>query len=162
MTALRATLLALLVLAALPALALAHHSSDSVDPRCAEWRQNGAPAGIDLSVVCVANQVVGTYTASSTDDPDLLPYAGAALAFGVVMAGVGVVGLRLTAKPVAKRLAPVTPDAWWVCPGCRSLNAAERAACYACRTDAPAGTGAPLMPTATAPTIDQRTSVRTT
>ncbi len=114
------------------------------DPRCADWEQNGAPAGVDLRLVCTATQVIGAYTGQSTTDPNqepLLPYVVGLLVTGIGLASVGVVATKVVGRKAGRRLAPERPDAWWVCPSCQSVNAEGRPACYAChapRADVPA------------------------
>lgn len=122
------------------------------DPRCADWEQHGAPAGVDLRLVCAANQVIGIYTGQATTDTDadpLLPYAAAALITGVGLVAVGIVATRFVGRRAGRRLAPESPDAWWVCPSCQSLNADGRPSCYACHATrslpGPDGGGAPSM-----------------
>lgn len=121
------------------------------DPRCADWEQHGAPAGIDLRLVCTAGQVIGAYTGQSeaeiNGDP-LMPYAVGALVTGVALAAVGVVAMRLVGRQAGKRLASEQPDAWWVCPACQSVNADGRPACYACHASRAAtstGSAEPLV-----------------
>ncbi|MEW6223037.1 MAG: hypothetical protein AB1627_00260 [Chloroflexota bacterium] len=129
-----------LVLALAPAV-LADDSGR--DPRCADWEQHGAPAGIDLRLVCTANEVIGTYTGQSEDeinaDP-LMPYVVGALVTGIALAVVGVVAMKMLGRQAGKRLEPERPDAWWVCPACHSINAEGRPACYACHASRPAST----------------------
>jgi hypothetical protein len=121
------------------------------DPRCADWEQNGAPPGIDMRLVCTANEVIGTYTGrSGADDLNrdpLAPYVAGLVVAGIVFAGAGIVAARFVGGKAGKRLAPERPDVWWACPSCRSLNAERRAVCYAChasRSDA-AGGDAPMV-----------------
>jgi hypothetical protein len=122
------------------------------DPRCADWEQHGAPAGIDLHLVCTANQVIGAYTGQAGADVNsepLLPYVVGLLVTGIGLAMVGVVATRVVGRKAGKRLAPERPDAWWVCPSCQSVNAEGRPACYAChapRADAPSeGAAEPMV-----------------
>lgn len=145
-------LAALAILAVLPTAVLAHgpdHAAE--DPRCADWAAGNGPAGLDLTAVCIANEVVGTYTAPGTDRDPLLPYVGAALVAGMGLAFVGVLALRFATRPVARRLEPRLPDTWWVCEACHSVNAEGREACYACGRPAPAPESAARMPTAASP-----------
>ena len=53
--------------------------------------------------------------------------------------------LRLIAGRVGATLAPTTPESWWRCPTCRSLNQTGRLACYRCRR--PWGPNAADVPT---------------
>lgn len=132
-----AALVALIVPAASPVLA--QHANDTSDPRCADWAAGSAPAGLDLTSLCVAHEVVATYTGAGSPQDPLLPYAGAALVAGMGLAFVGVLALRYGGRQVARRFEPETPSSWWVCPDCRSVNAASRTSCYACHAHAPAG-----------------------
>jgi hypothetical protein len=128
------------------------------DPRCADWEQNGAPAGIDMRLVCTATEVIGTYTGTEGSHRDLLPLAGVAVASGVALAVVAWAVVMQLTRRAGRRLAPAAPASWWMCPRCHSLNAAGTPACYACRDAAPADADDPAarMPTAPEPVIDQR------
>jgi hypothetical protein len=140
----------LLALAAVAWLALALAPAvlaDDPDPRCTDWEQHGAPEGIDMRLVCTANEVIGTYTGQSeaeiNQDP-LMPYAVGALVTGIALAVVGVVAMQVLGRQAGMRLAPERPDAWWVCSACGSINAEGRPACYACHASrAATATGAP-------------------
>jgi hypothetical protein len=133
-----------LVLVAAPAVLA---DDPARDPRCADWEQHGAPAGIDMRLVCTANEVVGAYTGQAESDINtdpLMPYAVGALVTGIALAVVGVLAVQLLGRKAGRRLAPEQPDAWWVCPDCQSINAEGRPACYACHASragaAPGGT----------------------
>lgn len=122
------------------------------DPRCADWEQHGARAGIDLRLVCTANQVIGAYTGQADADVNsepLLPYVVGLLVTGLGLAMVGVVATKVVGRKAGRRLAPERPDAWWVCPSCQSVNAEGRPACYACHAplaDPPAdGAAEPMV-----------------
>lgn len=140
-----------LLLVPLASPVLAHHPADATDPRCDDWVQGNAPAGLDLTSICIAHEVVGAYTAAGTPSEPLLPYLGAALVAGMGLAVVGVVALRLAPRRVTARLSPEAPLAWWICASCRAVNAAGRFTCYACRADAPNPAAGDLMPTAAPP-----------
>ena len=141
-------LAALAILACLASPVLAHGPAHAAeDPRCTDWAEGNEPSGLDLTAMCIAHEVVGTYTAAGTDSDPLLPYVGAALVAGMGLAFVGVLALRFGTRPVARRLESRLPDSWWVCPACHSVNADGREACYACRQPAPAPAAA-RMPTA--------------
>jgi hypothetical protein len=121
------------------------------DPRCADWEQHGAPAGIDMRLVCAANEVIGAYTGQSeaeiNADP-LMPYVMGALVTGTALAVVGVIAMKVLGRQTGQRLAPERPDAWWVCPACQSINAEGRPACYAChasRAETTAGAPEPMV-----------------
>jgi hypothetical protein len=106
------------------------------DPRCAEWEQDGAPPGIDMRLVCTANEVIDTYTGrSGADDLNrdpLAPYVAGLIVAGIVFAIAGFVAARFVGGKAGRRLAPERPDVWWACPACKSINADSRTACYAC------------------------------
>jgi hypothetical protein len=115
------------------------------DPRCAEWEQHGAPPGIDMRLVCAATEVIDTYTGQTAGDVTREPaaaWAAAALVTGLGLAIVAVLATRFIGGRAGRRLAPESPDAWWVCPSCQSLNAVGRPACYACH-QTPDETGPP-------------------
>jgi len=132
-----AALVALIVPAASPVLA--RHANDPSDPRCTDWAAGNAPAGLDLTSLCVAHEVVASYTGAGTAQDPLLPYAAAALVAGMGLAFVGVLALRYGGRQVGRRFEPETPSSWWVCHDCRSVNAASRTSCYACHAHPPAG-----------------------
>lgn len=113
----------------------------SPDPRCADWEQHGAPAGIDMRLVCTAGVVVDAYTGRAEAGDDvfgadrLMPYTVAALITGIGLMIVGVVAARVIGRQAGRRMAPDSPVLWWVCPACQSVNAESRAACYACHAE---------------------------
>ena len=123
---------------AAPTIALA---DDPVDPRCAD--QGAAPAGIDMSLVCTTNEVVGAYTGrrgavQAAGAPD-----GSALAAGAVavlaLGGLVVAAFAVVRGRAGRRLEPAVPYEWWACPACRSLNAGSTPRCYACQAARPSG-----------------------
>ena len=122
---------------AVPSVALA---DDPTDPGCANAT---APAGIDLQLVCTANEVVGAYTGRpgavrAAGAPDGSVIAAAAVAF-LALAGLVVATFSVVRRRSERRLAPALPEVWWTCPACRSLNAAGMPRCYACQAPRPAG-----------------------
>lgn len=134
------------VVTALAAAPVALADDPARDPRCADWEQNGAPPGIDMRLVCTANEVIGTYTGRSAADDlnrdPLAPYVASLIVAGIVFAVAGIVAARFVGGKAGRRLAPERPDVWWACPSCKSVNADGRTTCYAChasRSDTPAG-----------------------
>lgn len=122
-------------------------------PNCSDRFPAEGPAGVDLRLGCIVGELVGLYTASSRDDPPtlsayVLVTAGSA-ALGVVLV---LLALRLVTRRAARRLAPVTPSEWWICPSCHSVNATAASRCYACGS--PPGDG-PTLPTDRAPRTPQ-------
>jgi hypothetical protein len=104
-------------------------------PTCAERYPADGPAGIDLQLGCLVNELVGHFTGADAgpgrESPRISAYLGpiALGAFGLV--GL-LLGLRVARRSAGRRLAPAAPTSFWSCLGCRSLNAAGRAACYRC------------------------------
>jgi hypothetical protein len=121
-------------------------------PTCFERFSPDGPAGLDLRLTCLANELVGTFT--NLGDPAGPPIALVVTTLGAIVVGliVVVVAWRLIRRQAGRRLASVTPAAWWVCPSCRSLNAPSVAACYACGT--PWTLEAAVAPTAPDPPAD--------
>jgi hypothetical protein len=122
-------------------------------PTCAERFPAEGPAGVDLRLGCIVSEIVGLYTASGPGDPPTLSAYVVTLAV-LVAAGVllAAVALRLLARRASRRLAPVLPETWWVCPDCHSVNAAGVARCYRCGS--PPGDG-PVLPTTGRPETPQ-------
>lgn len=157
----RAVLLAtgglLLVLLVGPTIAAAADpGASTAPPTCAERYPAEGPAGVDLRLGCIVSEVVGLWRPSQTSPPP--PLSAYAVAAGVlVMAciGLGLIAVRLMARRAGRRLAPTTPDAWWVCPSCHSINGLGTARCYNCATPAPDDIGAALMPTSAQPATPQ-------
>ena len=115
-------------------------------PNCTDRFPAEGPAGVDLRLGCIVSELVGLYTASDRGEPPRLSAYVLVLAGGVVV-GVLLVAfaLRLLARRAGRRLAPVTPAEWWVCPECHSVNATSASRCYACGSLPGDG---PTMPTA--------------
>lgn len=103
-------------------------------PTCRERYATPGPGGVDLGLACTANELVGAFT--GLGDPSRTPTAVMVTTVGVLVAGLLVVFVvwRLLRRGAGRRLASITPAAWWVCPACRSLNAPTAAVCYACST----------------------------
>ncbi len=127
--------------------------TDARPPTCSERFPGEGPAGVDLRLGCIVSEVVGLYTASNRGDPPRLSAYVLVLAGGT---GVGILlvalALRLLGRRAGRRLAPVLPDEWWVCPRCHSVNGAGVARCYAC--GGPPGDG-PTLPTVARPETPQ-------
>lgn len=104
-------------------------------PTCLDRYPADGPAGVDLLLGCIVNEVAQTYLGAGQrtngEPPRISAYRGQiALLFTVLV--LLAVGLWAVRRRAGRRLAPVTPAAWWSCDGCRSLNAAGRTACYRC------------------------------
>ena len=121
-------------------------------PTCFERFSPDGPAGLDLRLTCLANELVGTFT--NLGAPARPPTALIVTTLGAILVGliVVVVALRLIRRQAGRQLATVTPAAWWVCASCRSLNTPSVAACYAC--GAPWTPDAAVAPTAPDPPVD--------
>ncbi|NJD28440.1 MAG: hypothetical protein FIA92_09095 [Chloroflexi bacterium] len=112
---------------------------------CSERFPAEGPAGVDLRLGCIVSELVGLYTASSRDEPPTLSAYVIVLVAGIAAAGLaGALGLRIVARRASRRLAPVLPSEWWVCPSCHSVNPTAASRCYAC--GGPPGVG-PTIPT---------------
>jgi hypothetical protein len=102
---------------------------------CAQRYPADGPAGIDLQLGCVVSELVGHYTGADAGPRREPPRISSYLA-PITLGAVGLVGLLLVLhaarRSAGRRLAPAAPTSFWSCPGCRSLNAAGRAACYRC------------------------------
>lgn len=127
-----------LIALALPSVALA--DDPTADPRCADAT---AAAGIDLQLICTANEVVGAYTgrpgavkAVGAPDGSVIGPAAVALLAGAGLIAAIVIVVR---RRAGERLAPSVPEEWWTCPACRSLNAGGMPRCYACQAARPTG-----------------------
>ena len=121
-------------------------------PTCFERYETPGPGGIDLRLTCLANELVETFT--DRGNPSRTPTAVIVTTVGALVAGLLVVFVvwRLLRRGAGRRLASVTPAAWWVCPACHSLNAPTATACYACGT--PWTPDAAIAPTAPDPPAD--------
>jgi hypothetical protein len=123
-------------------------------PTCAERYPAEGPAGVDLRLGCIARELVGLYTGENAEEPPRISRYLGQMAVVAGAAVLAVVFLRLVRGRVGRRLAPVTPTAWWLCPKCRSVNAVGKTACYSCGT--PWTPDAPVVPTADRPETIQR------
>jgi hypothetical protein len=143
-----AALLGVLGLLAFPAQAFAE------DPPCASLFPSAGPAGVDLQGACIANDVVETYTSTTSTQPDALWTLVLILGASWVAAVVVFAAWRFLAGRAARRLASVAPTAFWLCERCRSFNAADASTCYrrhAARPDDPR-----LVEATESPPWDQR------
>ena len=107
----------------------------SSPPICAERYPADGPAGIDLLLGCIVNEVMQSYLGAGSRTASHPPRFSQW--FGQIAAGVAlVVGLfvllRAIRRSAGRRLAPAAPIVWWECRDCRSLNAAGTPACYRC------------------------------
>lgn len=121
-----------------PSVALAN--DPTADPRCADERASAA-AGIDLALICTANQVVGAYTGrpdatKAVGAPDGSAIAAAAVAV-LALVGLVVAAITVVRRRAERRRAPAAPDEWWTCPACKSVNAGGMPRCYACQAPRP-------------------------
>ena len=122
-------------------------------PTCSERYPAEGPAGVDLRLGCLIGELVGHYTGSVGEDAT--PASTYALVvIGLLLAGVLAVWMvgRLIGRAAGRRLAPVRPEEWWLCPTCRSVNGAGVQHCYSCGALRPEG---PTLRTDDAPTTAQ-------
>ena len=137
--------LALALLLVAPAGAIAADPSappEDRPPTCAERFPEDGPAGVDLRLGCIVSEIVGLYTpGQASAPPTISTYALALIAIVLGVASVAVLSTRLLARRAGAALAPVTPDAWWQCPTCRSVNGAGVTRCYSCSSPRPAEVG---------------------
>lgn len=110
---------------------------------CLDRYPADGPAGVDLLLGCIVNEVTQAYLgagrASDAEPPGISAYLGQ----GALLAGVLVLlalALRAIRDRAGRRLAPALPTTWWSCRGCKSLNAAGRTVCYRCGRPQEAGT----------------------
>ena len=124
-------------------------------PTCAERYPAEGPAGVDLRLGCMIGELVGHYTGAAAE-PATPASSYALLVVGILAAGVIAIWLagRLIGGAAGRRLAPVQPGEWWLCPSCRSVNGAGVQHCYSCGAARPAGP-APTLTTDDAPSTTQ-------
>lgn len=138
----RGLLLAVALLAATATGASAADPSAPPEPRpptCAERFPAEGPAGVDLRLGCVVSELVGLYAPGQVSAPPTIStYALALLAIALGIALVVILSTRLVARRAGAALASVTPDAWWQCPSCRSVNGIGVTRCYSCGAHRPA------------------------
>ena len=156
----RAAGLATLALLLFLALAAPASGADPVPtprpPTCAERFPDPGPAGVDLRLGCIVSELVGLYRPDQAAPPPTL--SAYAIALGILVAatiGLGLVGARLLARRAGARLAATTPEAWWVCPTCHSINGMHVAHCYNCGTSRPADAADAAMLTSDLPSTPQ-------
>jgi hypothetical protein len=165
--------LALTVLQPQPAVAADPAATAAPPPSspatCADRYPADGPAGVDLLLGCIVNEVAQTYLGagpgSDADPPRISAYRGyiALLAAVLLLMALGV---RTVRRRAGRRLASVTPAAWWSCDGCRSLNAAGRTSCYRCGRPWAAGSAElradaePLAPQSFGRRADQEAEAR--
>jgi hypothetical protein len=115
---------------------------------CADRYPVTGPAGLDLRLGCIAAEIVGSVTGAGSRAEEAR-ISSWLLPIGLFLAGLLVLTRLVPAATgrLNRRMAPATPEAWWACPRCRSLNPAGSTRCYAC--------GAPWRPEAL--TIDGAT-----
>jgi hypothetical protein len=115
-------------------------------PTCAERFPEEGPAGVDLRLGCIVSEIVGVYApGQASAPPTISTYAIVLLGIALGVAALAGLATRLLARRAGRALAPVTPDAWWQCPRCRSVNAAGAGRCYSCGAARPEDVGAMLM-----------------
>jgi hypothetical protein len=125
-------------------------------PTCSERYPAEGPAGVDLRLGCIVSEIVGLWRPGQASPPPTLSAYAIALA-ALVLAGVllGALSIRLLARRAGRRLAPVTPEAWWVCPTCHSINGLGSTRCYNCATPVPTDIEAAILPTSDEPATPQ-------
>lgn len=109
-------------------------------PTCAQRYPEEGPAGVDLRLGCIIEELVGHYSASAANDAT--PASTYALVvLGILVAGLGAAWLagRFLRRAAGRRLAPVRPGEWWLCAACRSVNGAGVTRCYSCGATRPDG-----------------------
>ena len=122
-------------------------------PTCAERFPDEGPGGVDLRLGCIVSELVGLYSAGQAGPPPTLStYAIGLVTAVALIVGASLLAVRFLASRAASRLAPVVPTEWWLCPGCRSVNAARATRCYRCGSP-PAG--GPTLPTDDTPATPQ-------
>jgi hypothetical protein len=125
-------------------------------PTCAERFPAEGPAGVDLRLGCIVSEVIGLWRpGEATPPPTLSTYAIVVAVLVLALAGLGLLGVRLVARRAGARLAPTTPDAWWLCPSCRSINGLAAARCYNCATPQPDAGALALLETSRDPGTPQ-------
>ena len=104
-------------------------------PGCAERYPTDGPGGIDLRLGCIVRELVDAFSGNSTatnEPARISAYSGPILAVVGVLAAI-VLLIWLVGRRAARRMAPILPAAWWLCPACHSANPATALSCYACR-----------------------------
>lgn len=125
-------------------------------PTCTERYPEEGPAGIDLRLACIVQELLGL--GQPGDRPARISeWAGtiallAGLGFAAFLVVYTIAG-RLKRR-FDRRTAPARPGAWWQCPDCRSVNGTGRATCYSCARARPPD--ALVLPTAETPIMVQR------
>lgn len=137
-------------------VAAADPSPTERPPTCTERYPDEGPAGLDLRLACIVNELLGLGQPGD-EPPRISVWAGtiallAGLGFAVFLV-VYVIAGRLKRR-FERRTAPAQPGAWWQCPDCRSVNGAGRARCYSCGRARPPD--ALVLPTAEMPIMLQR------
>lgn len=153
---------ALLLVAALPGPAGGADPSPapggvaSTAPTCAERFPTEGPAGVDLRLGCIVSEVIGLWRPDQTTPPPTLStYAIWLVVLIVAGVGLGLVGVRLLGRRAGQRLAATTPEAWWVCSACHSVNALASPRCYNCSAARPDDADATPMLTSDRPSTPQ-------
>jgi hypothetical protein len=125
-------------------------------PTCAERFPAEGPAGVDLRLGCIVSEVIGLWRpGEATPPPTLSTYAIVVGILGLALVALGLLGVRLFARRAGARLAPTTPDAWWVCPTCRSINGTAATRCYNCSTPQPDAGAVAMLETSPDPGTPQ-------
>ena len=107
-------------------------------PTCAERFPDEGPGGVDLRLGCIVSELVGLYTpGQAAAPPAMSTYAVGVLALVAALVVAAAASSRLLARRAGRALAPATPDAWWQCPACRSVNGAGVTRCYSCGSARP-------------------------
>lgn len=107
----------------------------AASPICAERYPADGPAGIDLLLGCIVNEVMQSYLgagAGTSDKPPRVSQWFGPIAIVVAATVALLLVLRGARQRAGRRLAPAAPTIWWSCPGCRSVSAAGTATCYRC------------------------------
>lgn len=111
---------------------------------------------MDLRFGCIVSELVGLWRPGQASAPPTLSAYAIALATLVVAAVLlGALAIRLLARRAGGRLAPTTPDAWWVCPACHSINGLGSARCYNCAAPVPLDVSGAILHTSDEPATPQ-------
>lgn len=102
-------------------------------PTCTERYPADGPAGVDLQLGCVVNELIGFL--GGVGEPGgshRLSEYGVPIGVGAAALVLLALAIRQVRRAAGRRLAAAAPSAVWSCPTCRSLNDASHDHCYRC------------------------------